>query len=143
MPITKAKLMDKNEKLLERAREAKERAYCRYSSFPVGAAILFEDGSVVEGCNVENASFSLTICAERVAMTRAIAEGKSRPVAVAVTGKTPGPLTPCGACRQFLAEFNLEMEVVSQGTSGEIAVYKLSDLLPAAFVPEDLDKKDS
>ncbi|MCK9342006.1 MAG: cytidine deaminase [Synergistaceae bacterium] len=119
--------------LLIEAKRAAEFAYVPYSSFPVGAAILFEDGSVVSGCNVENGSFGLSICAERNAMTTAVREGRIKPVAIAVTGGKEGKICPpCGACRQFLAEFNGDMNVVLE-EDGIPVIFRLSDLLPLQF----------
>jgi len=127
------------ENLARRAVEAMERAYCRYSGFAVGAAILTDQGSVVTGCNVENASYGLTICAERVAMTRCIAEGAGSPVAIAVAARPERPVTPCGACRQVLAEFNPRLVVLCVGGGGEREQHRLDELLPGAFGPADLD----
>jgi len=119
--------------LLNEAKRAGKNAYVPYSSFPVGAAILFEDGSVVSGCNVENGSIGLSICAERNAMTTAVGEGRLKPVAIAVTGGSQGKICPpCGACRQFLSEFNSDMSVVLE-EDGKPVIYKLSDLLPLQF----------
>lgn len=119
--------------LLDEAKRAGIFAYVPYSLFPVGAAILFEDGSVVSGCNVENSSYGLSICAERNAMTRAVREGHLKPVAIAIAGGSKGKLCPpCGACRQFLSEFNNNMSVVLE-EDGEPVVYSLSDLLPIQF----------
>lgn len=121
--------------LMELARGAMGRAYVPYSNFPVGAAILFEGGRTVTGCNVENASYGLSICAERTAMVRAIAEGAGRPVAIAIAGRDDVSCPPCGACRQFLAEFAPEMDVILS-SGGELKVMKLSSLLPETFVLE-------
>jgi len=119
--------------LLNEAKKAGNYAYVPYSSFPVGAAILFEDGSVVSGCNVENGSLGLSICAERNAMTTAVGEGRLKPVAIAVAGGSKGKICPpCGACRQFLSEFNSDMSVVLED-DGRPVIYRLSDLLPLQF----------
>ena len=119
--------------LLNEAKRAGSYAYVPYSSFPVGAAILFEDGSVVSGCNVENGSLGLSICAERNAMTTAVGEGRLKPVAIAVAGGIEGKICPpCGACRQFLSEFNSDMSVVLE-EDGRPVIYRLSDLLPLQF----------
>ncbi|MFN3414354.1 MAG: cytidine deaminase [Thermoanaerobaculum sp.] len=117
--------------LLEKAKQAQARAYAPYSRFPVGAAILTEDGRVFLGCNVENASFGLTICAERNAIAATVLAG-ARPVAVAIVGNQHD-LLPCGACRQVLAEFNPDLLVVTQGANGETQVRPLRELLPGAF----------
>ncbi|HAJ93860.1 MAG TPA: cytidine deaminase [Synergistaceae bacterium] len=119
--------------LLNEAKRAGSYAYVPYSSFPVGAAILFEDGSVVSGCNVENGSLGLSICAERNAMTTAVGEGRLKPVAIAVAGGGEGKFCPpCGACRQFLSEFNSDMSVVLE-EDGRPVICRLSDLLPLQF----------
>jgi cytidine deaminase len=120
--------------LLEEAREAARSAYCPYSHFPVGAAVETEDGGTYRGCNVENASYGLTICAERVAIFAAVADGK-RPVTVAVTcvkgdPNEPETLMPCGACRQVMREFLQEDAVVEVDKVGN---FTLGQLLPKAF----------
>jgi len=127
------------QELIGQAEVARSRAYCPYSKFSVGAAILTDKGEIVIGCNVENASYGNTICAERTAMTRCVAQQSGKPLAIAVVGRTEQPLTPCGICRQFLAEFNYEMLVISKGEGGEVRTWKLSELLPEAFLPSDLD----
>jgi cytidine deaminase len=128
------------EQLLTTAREARERAYAPYSKFPVGAALLTKSGQVYAGCNVENASFGLTICAERVAINSAVAAGDRAPVAVAVlTARDTDPAAPCGACRQVLSEFNPRLKVVLPTSSGGIEVFGLDELLPESFGPTDLD----
>lgn len=128
------------ERLLAAARDAAANAYAPYSRFPVGAAVLTADGAVVTGCNVENASYGLTICAERVAVASAIAAGHRSLVAVAVTAPRATVVTPCGACRQVLNEFKLpgqDVVVVLDGIDGPELV-PLSELLPRAFGPRDL-----
>lgn len=122
--------------LLEEAKKARERAYAPYSRFQVGAALRAASGKVYRGCNVENASFGLTVCAERVALQTAVAEGERVFVAVAIDAGTPAPTPPCGACRQVLAEFGVDLRVVLAGDPPK--VMPLSDLLPMSFGPEDL-----
>lgn len=127
-------------KLLQMARDARERAYAPYSKYPVGAALLTHSGAIYPGCNVENASFGLTICAERVAINAAIAAGDRKPVAIAVvTAREADPAAPCGACRQVLTEFNPRLRVVLPTPSGGIEVMGLDELLPDSFGPQDLD----
>ena len=123
---------EKAEALLAAAEEARKNAYAPYSGFTVGAALLFEDGRVVTGCNVENSSYSLSICAERNAMTTAVAMGLTRPTAAAVAGPDGVFCPPCGACRQFLAEFNGGMPVVVKDAGG-FRLLALEELLPSGF----------
>jgi cytidine deaminase len=121
------------DRLVEEARRAQKAAYAPYSGFPVGAAVLTEDGRVFRGCNVENSSFGLTVCAERNAVAAAVVAG-ARPTAVAVVANGTA-VAPCGACRQVLAEFAAAMPVVlatSTGAGRELT--SLDALLPGAFV---------
>lgn len=125
------------EALMALARRVRERAYAPYSHFSVGAALLMENGGVAVGCNVENASYGLTCCAERNAVGRMVAEGLQDPRVVAVAGPRGIPCLPCGACRQVLAEFYPGMLVLVE--QGEVLeVLNLSDLLPRNFGPGDL-----
>ncbi len=119
--------------LVEAAIEARERAYAPYSNFLVGAALLTKDGAVFRGCNVENASYGLSLCAERTAIVRAVAESQRDFVAIAVAAT---PLaTPCGACRQFLAEFGLGIQVASIDVDNRTQVkrWSIAELLPESF----------
>lgn len=125
------------EELLRQAGEARERAYAPYSRFRVGAAVA-TDGGVFSGANVENASYGLSICAERVAASTAVAAGARRIEAVAVAGGEKLPTSPCGACRQFLYEFNPDMTVVSESSSGNRRRWRLSELLVDGFGSGDL-----
>lgn len=124
------------EALVKLAETFRLRAYAPYSHFRVGAALLMRDGAVFGGCNVENASFGMTVCAERAAMASAVAAGNREPVAIAVVGDEGVFCSPCGACRQFLAEFNPEMEVFLM-ERGVVVSHKLADLLPFCFTLED------
>ena len=119
--------------LVTAARAARAHALATFSRFKVGAAIATADGIIVTGCNVENATYGLTVCAERVAMFKALSEGHRRFVAVAVVADTEAPTPPCGACRQILWEFGGDLEVVLANLTTEIAVYRLKDLLPLPF----------
>jgi cytidine deaminase len=129
--------------LVARARAARDRAYAPYSGFLVGAALFGGDGVVHEGANVENVSFGLTICAERTAATAAVVSGVRRIEAIAIVGSTiDHPTSPCGACRQFLYEFNPSMIVVSETLDGsERARWTLTELLPDAFGPPQLPRR--
>jgi cytidine deaminase len=124
--------------LLQAAQQAQKMAYAPYSRFAVGAALLATDGTIYTGCNVENASYGLGICAERNAIARAVACGARRFTAVAVV--TDNGVTPCGACRQVLAEFAPQMTVIVADTRGNQRIYSLAELLPDAFGPEQLQK---
>jgi cytidine deaminase len=134
MPLAKKLLND----LIEAARDASTRAYCRYSKFPVGAAVLTTDGAITVGCNVENASYGLTICAERNAVFRAVADGHRHILAVVVYTPTDKPTAPCGACRQVLSEFGHDAQVVSACQTSEVLRTSVRKLLPDAFGPGGL-----
>ncbi len=122
------------------ARDAQARAYAPYSGFRVGAALEANDGRVFCGCNVENASYGLSICAEVAAVTAAVTEGATRYRRLVVVTDSEPPASPCGSCRQVLAEFGLDLAITAVGPSGEIS-WRLGDLLPDAFVPELLTSR--
>jgi cytidine deaminase len=124
---------------MDAARDAARTAYAPYSNFLVGAAILTEGGAVHAGCNVENASYGLTICAERNAATSMVSAGPAdrRIKSVAIFSPNASPCFPCGACRQFLREFGCE-EVVVEDASGKPRRYPFEEILPNSFGPEDL-----
>jgi cytidine deaminase len=124
--------------LIAEARKASKFAYCPYSDFPVGAAVLMEGGEVFTGCNVENASYGATICAERNAIFQAVAKGKKKIKAVVVYTPTTSPSSPCGICRQVINEFGPEAEVISVCNGPGSIHRKLSELLPEAFGPHNL-----
>jgi cytidine deaminase len=124
---------DQIEQLLAAARVASQQAYCPYSHFSVGAALLTSTGRVVAGCNVENASYGLTICAERNAIFQAVAAGERHIQAMAIYTPTATPTAPCGACRQVLFEFGPDATIVSVCDGPGILKAKVGDLLPAAF----------
>lgn len=120
--------------LAKAARGFRTKAYAPYSGYKVGAAVLGSNGKIYGGCNVENASYGLTVCAERVAIGAAVADGERAPVAIAVATGDPDPATPCGACRQLLVEFNPGMEVILVGSGKQRKRYQAQDLLPGFFV---------
>jgi len=130
------------EELIRRAVEARERAYAPYSGFKVGAAVLGGTGRVYEGCNVENASYGASLCAERVALGQAVAAGEEAIEAVAVVADTKGVCTPCGICRQVLIEFGPDIDVIMANMRGEHKIVRSGDLLPYAFGPENLKTKE-
>ena len=123
--------------LISAARGAQARAYAPYSKFRVGAALESADGTVFLGCNVENASYGLTICAERAAVFAAVSAGVTRFRRAVVVSDVDPPAAPCGACRQVLAEFGLDLPIDGIGSRTSVR-WRLSDLLPAAFGPEQL-----
>ena len=136
--------MIRPEELLSLAARARESAYAPYSGFAVGAALLATDGTVYTGCNIENAAFTSTVCAERVAVFRAVADGKRDFSAIAVVGgkagERAGRCTPCGVCRQVLAEFcDPEMDVICANKYGEYRAFTLGELLPFSFTGKDLE----
>lgn len=119
--------------LLDCAREARAAAYAPYSGFAVGAALQVASGQVFCGCNVENASYGLTVCAERVALFTAVAAGVREFAALAVVADSPEPATPCGACRQVLYEFAPDLQVILANLQGRQKKMRLRELLPEAF----------
>ncbi len=130
---------DLRTRLIQLALEARERAYAPYSSYPVGAALVTTSGRFFTGCNVESAAYPTSICAERVAVFKAVSEGERQFVAIAVVTSNGG--TPCGACRQVLAEFGMETVVLIADDSGQLKQeISLTELLPGAFRPVDLGK---
>jgi cytidine deaminase len=125
--------MTENQKLLNVAKEAAGKAYAPYSGFKVGAALLADSGVVYSGSNMENASFSLTVCAERAALVKAVGEGEREFLKLAVHSDEQHPVIPCGACLQSLAEFDPELEIITEGGDGKLIVKKLTKYLPEAF----------
>jgi cytidine deaminase len=126
-------MSDPRRQLLEAALAARQNAHAPFSHFRVGAALETADGRIITGCNVENATYGLTICAERVAVFKAVSEGHRQFTRVAVVADTEEPTPPCGACRQILWEFGGDLEVILGNLSGEKARYSLKELLPHAF----------
>lgn len=129
--------------LEQTAQRATQHAYAPYSKFPVGAAVLAADGTQHTGCNVENASFGLTICAERAAVFKAVAAGYQSIQCIAIHTPTPEPTAPCGACRQVLREFGPDMKVISTCDGPNRIETTLASLLPNSFGPENLNTSGS
>ncbi len=129
------------QRLLEEAWKGREQSYSPYSHFPVGAAVLGEDGTIYRGCNIENASYGASNCAERTAIFQAAAQGCRKIRALAVVGAADGPTWPCGICRQVMREFgSADMEILIGTGKTTYLLYTLEELLPHAFGPEALKK---
>ena len=120
-------------KLIKEAKRAREMAYAPYSKFKVGAAVLADNNNIFTGCNVENVSYGLTICAERIAISKAISEGCKKIKAIAVIADTKEPVSPCGACRQFIMEFNPDTLVIMGTLDRKIYTTIIKELLPYNF----------
>lgn len=130
-----------DEKLMELASRARENSYSPYSNFKVGAAVLAGSGKIYTGCNIENASYTPTICAERTAVFKAISEGESELLKIAIVGQ--GDYTyPCGVCRQVLREFNRDIEVLVGNSKDNYRKVSLEELLPNSFGREDIKGDD-
>ena len=125
--------MAESDTLVNAARQAREHAVASFSGFRVGAALETVDGTVITGCNVENATYGLTICAERVAMFKALSDGHRSFARIAIVADTEQPTPPCGACRQILWEFGGDLEVVLANLKAETGVHRLKNLLPLPF----------
>ncbi|WP_141431509.1 cytidine deaminase [Bacillus sp. 03113] len=131
------------EKLIIEAKKARERAYVPYSKFKVGAALLTEDGKVYHGCNIENSAYSMTNCAERTALFKALSEGDKNFKTLVVIADTNRPVPPCGACRQVISELcSNDMTIVLTNLKGHIQEITVEELLPGAFSPEDLNERN-
>ncbi len=126
--------------LISKALEAREKAYVPYSDFKVGAALLSKSGNIYTGCNIESASYTPTICAERTAISKAVSEGDREIEAIAVVGNPEDFTYPCGVCRQVIREFSKDVTIIIAKNEDEYRLYRLDDLLPYSFGPEDLDK---
>lgn len=125
------------EKLIEAAKKARENSYSPYSKFKVGAAVLTKSGKIYGGCNVENASYGLTNCAERTAIFKAVSEGEREFAALAIIADTKRPIPPCGACRQVIEEFKINTIIMSN-LAGDVKTATLEEILPFSFSEEDL-----
>lgn len=128
-----------DQELIQAALTAREKAYAPYSRFKVGAALLSSNGQVYTGANVENAAYGLTICAEQAAVCRAVGEGQREFSAIAVAVDSPEPASPCGACRQVLAEFSPDMKVILANTKGKLLLTSVRELLPLSFTSNHLE----
>ena len=126
--------------LVQKANEAKANAHPPYSNFHVGAALLTDKEEIFLGCNVENSTYSLTICAERTAIFKAISEGKRKFKAIAIASDSPDFITPCGSCRQIINDHCGEIDIICSNSKNEYKVFKTSELLPFAFGDKDLKK---
>lgn len=126
-------------KLVEKAKKARENAVAPYSNFKVGAAIEVSDGEIITGCNIENATYGLTICAERVAIFKSISEGKKKISRIAIVADTETLTPPCGACRQIIWEFCGDISVILENLNGKTATFQMSKLFPNAFDSTFLD----
>ncbi|MGH1284831.1 cytidine deaminase [Bacillus toyonensis] len=130
--------MDKK-KYIEEANKMLSKAYIPYSKFPVGAALVTKEGKIFTGCNIENASYGLCNCAERTAIFKAVSEGERDFSYLVITGETDGPISPCGACRQVIAEFcDPKMRVLLTNVKGDEKEVTVEQLLPGAFTIDDL-----
>lgn len=128
-----------DQELVECARRAMQFSYSPYSKFAVGAALVTEDNEIILGCNVENASYGLSNCAERTAIFKAVSDGKKRFKKLIVIGNTDEPISPCGACRQVINEFcSPDMPIILSNLKGDIKVMTVTELLPYSFGPNDL-----
>lgn len=126
--------------LAHKAVEAKANALPPYSNFNVGAALLTTDGDVYLGCNIENSTYGLTMCAERTAIFKAISEGKRKFKAIAIASDSPDYITPCGACRQIIYDLCGEIDIICTNGNEDYKIFKTSELLPLAFGDKDLKK---
>ncbi|TQS74380.1 cytidine deaminase [Ornithinibacillus gellani] len=132
--------MSNKEQLIQAAVQMKNKAYVPYSKFPVGAALLTASGKIYTGCNIENAAYSVTCCAERVAIFKAVSEGETDFVGMAVAANTKRPVPPCGACRQVMSEFftdSMPIHLTNEAEKHE--TFSMKELLPFSFSPQDMD----
>uniref|UniRef100_A0A671N6J9 Cytidine deaminase n=2 Tax=Sinocyclocheilus anshuiensis TaxID=1608454 RepID=A0A671N6J9_9TELE len=132
------------EALVRKSQEAKEQAYCPYSKFRVGAAVLTSDGTVFTGCNVENACYTAGLCAERTAISKAVSEGHKSFKAIAIASDLEDRfISPCGACRQFMREFGSQWDVYISKSDGSYKLMTVEELLPCSFGPDDLRAREN
>lgn len=126
--------------LITKALEAQQNAYVPYSNFKVGAALLTKSGKIYTGCNIESASYTPSICAERTAISKAVSEGEREIEAIAVVGNPQEYTFPCGVCRQVIREFGKDASIIVAKNEDDYKEYKLDEILPYSFGPEDLNK---
>lgn len=131
-----------NDDLIKKAKEALKYAYAPYSSFKVGAAVLSDKGNVYTGCNIENSSYGATNCAERTAIFKGISEGETKFKKIAIVSSEENYTFPCGICRQVMAEFMIDGEVIVCNKKGNISIFKVNELLPNTFFFDKGDKID-
>ncbi len=132
-------MTETDKKLIAEAKRVREFAYCPYSNFAVGAAVLGESGTIYGGCNVENASYSMTNCAERTAIYKAISAGEQEILALAVVAQGIEPVSPCGACRQVIAEFRIP-HILMANLADDVREMTLEEIIPGAFSKENLEQ---
>ena len=132
-------MTETDKKLIAEAKRVREFAYCPYSNFAVGAAVLGESGAIYGGCNVENASYSMTNCAERTAIYKAISAGEQEILALAVVAQGIEPVSPCGACRQVIAEFRIP-HILMANLADDVREMTLEEIIPGAFSKENLEQ---
>ncbi|WP_010095839.1 cytidine deaminase [Ornithinibacillus scapharcae] len=129
-----------NQDLIQKAIEMRERAYVPYSKFPVGAALLTKSGKVYTGCNIENAAYPVSLCAERVAIFKAISDGETEFIEMAVAADTERPVPPCGSCRQVMSEFfSSDMTIHLTNLHANTKTVNMEELLPFSFQKTDMD----
>ena len=133
MEVAKGVMKRTDQELIDAATAVRENAYAPFSNFRVGAALETDDGEIIDGCNVESASFGLTVCAERVAVWKAISQGKRKIKHIAVVADTEELTPPCGVCRQIIWEFGGDIPVILSNLKGKIEVVQMKELLPRAF----------
>lgn len=133
--------MDENKVLIEKAILAREKSYSPYSKFKVGASVLMEDGQIYSGCNIENASYSPTVCAERTAIFKGVSEGNRKILKIAIIGSSEYTY-PCGVCRQVIKEFESDTVIIIANSINDYKEYKLEELFPHGFGPKDLNKEE-
>lgn len=133
MEIAKGAMKHADQELIDAATAVRENAYAPFSEFRVGAALETDDGDIIDGCNVESASYGLTVCAERVAIWKAISQGKRKIKHIAVVADTEELTPPCGVCRQIIWEFGGDIPVILANLKGKTEVVQMRDLLPRAF----------